>query len=272
MNTYTYLQKNSDAKAKNTHKYYLEFCEQRVKRGDIPTKDWLVIKDIVLDKKVIRAVNNNKSVIVKIGEETKIKKDYWLSKYLFNNNNPGFIRYICQFECHDDVNKYKMEPDSDDDDSFCSTDNKLPMVYSLVMPYIPLGSIKNYKWTKRNVNILKSLLSKAVQYYIMAAKKTGFIHNDFHADNIMMLSLSDVCIIDLELAELYRYTEKKKPLEKVVAKDMRKLFSSLNDIKLNINTGHVILKLNDIMDSFNDTDLDSLYEILPLIDRIEIIT
>ena len=30
---YTYLQKNSDAKAKNTHKYYLEFCEQKVKRG-----------------------------------------------------------------------------------------------------------------------------------------------------------------------------------------------------------------------------------------------
>jgi hypothetical protein len=35
--------------------------------------------------------------------------------------------------------------------------------------------------------------------------------------------------------------------------------------------GHIILKLNEIMDSFNNINLDSLYEILPLIDKIEII-
>ena len=276
MNTYTFLQKSRDAQTKTTYKYFLNTCQENITKGDLSTKDWLVIKNVILDKKVIKAMKNKEEVVVKIGQESHIKKDYWLSKYLYNNGYEGFVKYICTFECNDDIKKYKLEDQHEDlgsNKSFCIKDNALPMIYSLVMPYFSMGSIKNYKygWNIYNFNKLKNYLKKAVIYYIKAADGIGLIHNDFHIDNIMIMTNNDIVIIDLELAELYHYTSKKKSLEKIIARDLRKLFTSLDYLTLNIDTTKVQKKLNEISDNFNETNMNSLFDILKLIDDMNII-
>lgn len=48
---------------------------------------------------------------------------------------------------------------------------------------IPLGSMATYKW---DVHSLRSTLYLACLFYIDAFQEKGFIHNDFHAGNILL--------------------------------------------------------------------------------------
>lgn len=123
----------------------------------------------------------NKHVVLKIGPVSKtVLKEYEISKKL--QSIPGFVKDICVFDCHDNTNIT-----SNLASAICKAteidDNHKDV---LVMPYVHGSSIANYKWNTSNVQMLKSLLKQAVMSSMEAYHEFGFIHNDFHLDNILM--------------------------------------------------------------------------------------
>jgi hypothetical protein len=146
--------------------------------------DIIILKSILNDKKII---SKNRNIVIKISHTNKtIEKEYNIGKKLEKYNIIGFISYICLFNCYDNTyNNLKKRPNSVLS-SICSvdkTDENNKVV--LIMPYINEGSIKNFNWTEDKFDILKSLLLQAILSSYIAYDKCGFIHNDFHLDNIL---------------------------------------------------------------------------------------
>lgn len=88
-----------------------------------------------------------------MGKITKtIKKEYEYGKIL--EHIPGFIRFICLYECYDDSSDRLPR-------RICVGEkidvNKKTV---LLMPYYKLGSIRTYHWKLTEVSILKSLLKQ----------------------------------------------------------------------------------------------------------------
>lgn len=192
------------------------------------TKDFLVINRIIKNQKVFQGIFEEKNnVILKLGEDNfKIDKEYDISKYLYEKGYDNFVNFICKFSCKDNISKYSQ---IDKNIFVCDSDGKVKIT-ALLMNNYELGSIKNYKWTIDNVEILKELLIKSANILLKVSKETGFIHKDFHLDNIMISK--DIfgnfiqIIIDLELAVFvnnqeihkdYIYREDGKPIEKLLA-------------------------------------------------------
>lgn len=167
-------------------KYYIDY----IKESD----NNIIPEDIIKNKNhisIIKASINyikhkkkNKKVVIKIAHKSKTnKKEYDISLRL--KNIPGFIKYICIFDCFDESYKYIDE------------NYKIPLkicnaekteIYDnniLVSSYINTGSIKNYIWNKDNFYILKSLLKQCVCSCMYSYNEYGFIHGDLHLDNIL---------------------------------------------------------------------------------------
>jgi serine/threonine protein kinase len=113
-----------------------------------------IFKEVLLIKK--------KPIVVKIGRENQtIEKEYDYGKQLKHANIPGFIRYICLFSC-------------------------LDAPRTLLMPYISEGSLRTFEWTSEKLPILESAILQAIMSSMIAYIKCGFIHGDFHLDNILL--------------------------------------------------------------------------------------
>jgi len=131
-------------------------------------------------------INKHKHIVVKIGNPLKtIEKEWNIGIKLNNLKIEGFIKYDCLFRCHDDTySKYKSRKIIK---NICSADNKNENEkIVLVMPYISEGSIKNFNWTVDKFDILRSVIIQSIFSSFIAYHLTGFIHGDFHLDNILM--------------------------------------------------------------------------------------
>ena len=209
-----------------SQKLYLDFCYERV-FGDKNTLDWLVAKNLILSGKVVEGLlNNDMKVVIKIGtDKGRIDKEYDISKQLSVFH--GFVRYICKFSCKDDLRKYSgnWTPDV----GFCDL-NGPDKTNSIIMPYYPLGSMLKYKWTRDTFDTFKKLLKSVVEAYLVANEELGFVHNDFHLDNLLLkeskYSTFDlkVDIIDFELSEI---NEKYKKDKIKIGRDFKKIFTDL---------------------------------------------
>lgn len=269
----------------NSTKYYLSNCQANIDNNvDKNTKDFLVINRIIKNPGIFKGIfENNKNVVLKLAEnDFFINKEYIISKYLYDNGYDGFVRFLCKFSCQDNLSKYSK---IDENVYVCDSNGKVKIT-ALLMNEFELGSIKNYHWTKDNIDILKDLLKQTLTVLFKVSKETGFIHKDLHADNIMITK--DVfgyfipVIIDLEMSMFvnnkeihkdysYRGSDKDMPLEKIIiANDVKKLIGSLLELpksKINLDITKLLGKIREIIN--NETIYEVLYEILPLIDEME---
>jgi len=141
-----------------SQKYHLDMCNEKIK--DESTRDWLVAKNIILERQVVKGLlNNNMQVVVKISVSKEMnEKEYDINKQLSSYKN--FVRYICKFSCKDDLRKY-MEKGPYYDEGFCK-ENGQDMTFSIIMPYYRLGSILKYEWNKYNFKTLKKIMKEVV--------------------------------------------------------------------------------------------------------------
>ena len=122
----------------------------------------------------------NRHIVIKIGPiERSIKKEYEIGKAL--QEIPGFIKYICLFQCFDDTINTNGIPRKICNANQDEKNNK----YVLIMPYIANSSIRDHKWNINDIEILKSLLTQTILTTLMAFQKLGFLHGDLHLDNIL---------------------------------------------------------------------------------------
>lgn len=163
----------------------------------IPTNEPIsIIPEAVLknenDISIIRAIfsyskhiKKNKKIVIKIAHKSRTnQKEYDISKKL--KTIPCFIQYICIFNCFDTTYSY-IKKNEKVPQYICTADNIGDNdQYVLISSNIELGSIKNYKWTITNTNILKSLLKQSLIGLMYAYINHGFLHNDLHLDNILI--------------------------------------------------------------------------------------
>ena len=137
-----------------------------------------VIKNI--KNKQIPEVKNTRHIVAKIGFSNKtLEKEWQIGNML--DGIPGYINYICLFECFDD--SYKKEKPT----RICNAEKKPENNKKiLLMPYINEGSIKSFKWSVDKFDILRSVIIQSIMSALVAYQKIGFIHGDFHLDNILL--------------------------------------------------------------------------------------
>ena len=123
---------------------------------------------------------HNQKVVIKVGKSELIRKEYQIGERL--KNVPGFIRYICAMQCHDDLEKYKKNAAF----SICSKETHNDLMNVLIMPFMSLGSVRKYSWEEHPIEQFQSCLKQIVLSLYVAFEKDGFIHNDIHLDNVLL--------------------------------------------------------------------------------------
>jgi serine/threonine protein kinase len=104
--------------------------------------------------------NKQGHIVVKIGRESAtIQKELDIVKVLETAKIPGYIRYVCIPENHKNV---------------------------LILPYFSDGSLRTFCWEPEYFPVLKSVILQAIMSSFVAYHTCGFIHGDFHLDNIIL--------------------------------------------------------------------------------------
>ena len=229
-----------------SQKYYVDYCNKNVS-NDKNTLDWLIAKNLILSGKVVEGLlNNDMKVVIKIGTDLfSIAKEYNISKEL--SDFSGFVRYICMFSCKDDLRKYRgtWVPDV----GFCDP-NGPDKTNAIIMPFYHLGSMLKYTWSQENFHIFKDILKRVVNVLLVVNEETGFVHGDFHLDNLLLRETKSglrADIIDFELSEI---NEDNKLNQKRIGMDLRKCFADL--LKLDFITAASIAKCLTFTDKMRD--------------------
>lgn len=274
------LQKTRDYRSDKDRKFFLDVCNKRIVDNPvIRTDDWLFIKDALLDNKVMQAImDKNKPVVIKLGEQERIFKEFNTTRMLYEARVQGFVKYICAFSCVDDLTNLT-------DRGFCN--GKGSMQHALIMPYFKHGSIKTYAWTLENFHVLKSLVKETITCGMILAQQYSIIHNDLHADNIMMVSSSKTnkrfddlgigiprfgykpIMIDLEL---HHVVGEEQNIAKVFCGDLRKLFFSLGDLKKAtielLGLPDILNVIESLRDPFNQCDWAAVERVFDMVDNL----
>jgi len=247
---------------RTTKKYFLDFCKKNV-IGDANTRDWLIMKNLLLDEKVIQGIlYNTDKVVIKLGKKEEIDKEYDLNTQL--QKFKGFVRYICKFSCKDDLNKYKHDDGSWSGNGFCEP-NGLDKTNAIIMPYYELSSMLRYKWDESNFDIFKELLKQVVKILIYTNKQVGFLHNDIHSDNVMLKKSKNgeikVEIIDFDKSTINKHD---KLNYKKMGENFRILFDSVSRLECisQMSTNNLIIFTSRMRDPFENKELniDDIYE------------
>jgi hypothetical protein len=179
------LQKNTYSSQKEIPKYYLNYCQDKINKTNPNTNGWInIVKTLQLPLKVYdksrilqAKLEYHKDIVVKIGDDESIRKEYEYSKKLYKIK--GFVKFICYFECNDNFLEYPSEKRN----YLCNGEGNQMKI--IVMPYFELGSIGFYSWTPDNMHILRSCIKHALLTYI-SAFTYGYLHGDFHPGNVLM--------------------------------------------------------------------------------------
>ncbi len=147
--------------------------------------DITILKSIITDESI---TSKHKHIVVKIGKVNKtIEKEFMISKTLENEKIPGFIHYMCLFQCYDNTYQIIQNSKNRPNIKLCKANKDENNHKSiLLMPYIMEGSIKKTMWSSYKYNILKSVISQVLLSSLQAYQICGFIHNDLHLDNILL--------------------------------------------------------------------------------------
>ena len=151
-----------------------------------PTDEWLYIKSYLSDPQfnvLLGQMKHYKDVVVKFGSVSEMKTEYDIGQTAFVHKVPNFIKYLCWFTCEDSVHELKRR-DFSIDHHICKSKGKSLGI--LVMPYYPLGSIEDYRWTRGNIETLKNVLLQVVYAILYAHESFGFVHGDLHLGNVLI--------------------------------------------------------------------------------------
>lgn len=247
-------------------KYYLD-CQSKV-AGNKNTREWLIVKNILLDSKVILGLlNQNMQVVIKIGDRQHIDREYAINKQL--QQYRGFTRYICEFNCRDKLNKYIPKDFNGNilysyrDTGFCENDGDV-QTYSIIMPYYPLGNMMNYHWNESNFGLFKNIIKDIIAILLYVNNEIGFLHNDLHLENIMVKSKNDHVTFDLIDFELSTINVDDKNNLKKLGQNFRKLFNDIGRLDyIDYKSIYELILLTDSMrDPFEKVDLNDLSRLI----------
>lgn len=185
-----YLERH-EYKQNGGNKYHIDCNKVRENKDDIKINSVIRYKnDVSIVSGVLSGIKNDlipnlkssRHIVVKIGYENRtLEKEFSVSMKLNEYKIPGYINYICLFSCYDDTYD-KIKPEK-----ICNAEEITKnMRKVLIMPYIREGSVRTCKWTKDKFELLKYTIIHIVMSAFLAYHKTGFIHNDFHLDNILL--------------------------------------------------------------------------------------
>jgi hypothetical protein len=207
--------------------------------------------------------DNRIDIVLKVGLSNSINKEYEIAKKI--QEQPNFIRYFCKFVCEDNIKKIIKQQNMINTYNLCKSGNE--EIGILVMNYYNVGSIGNYNWNTENFNVLKNVLKQCVYAYLFAYSKFGFVHGDFHSDNILLKKKNKyeidyfykVLIIDTFEIRIMDFEKSKinDTLEfKCVLNDIEKLFDSVkNDDRRNIKLNYKNEKLRKMK---NTSSIDNI--------------
>lgn len=231
----TRLKRDTTVKSvdKTSFKYKLD-CNSKINKDNPTTEIWLnVLKKIPQVPILIGKLDiTKKIVVVKFEDYDAMSKEYEVSKILYKEKIPNIIKFYCFFSCVEDREKFKILETVEKNTSLCISPGK--GTGFIIMPYYEIGSVMKYKWTQKNLDILKNIMSQTILALCSAYIKTGFVHLDLHLNNVLL-----------------RKTKK----EKIIYKDL--------DITLN-STGLYSIILDFERSKFNGTIEEfknSLYKI-----------
>ena len=220
--------------------------------------------------------DNKKDIVIKVGIKESINKEYEIAEQI--KELPNFIRYYCKFICFDNIRKIIKNEDMITTYYLCK--NGKEEIGILTMNYYNLGSIGSYNWNNENINLLKNVLRQSIYAYLFAYYKNGFIHGDFHCDNILLKN-KKICEIDYTFKKIqieslevrimdFEKSRLNKDLEfKFVLSDIEKLLNSISvneryTVKFNYKNGMLRKMKNKIMIeninaySLNETHFNNL--------------
>jgi RIO-like serine/threonine protein kinase len=133
------------------YKYYVDCFEKYTEYEFVRNQN-----DISILEAIIKF--NQQPIVVKIGT---IEKEYHYGKILENSKIPGYIRIF-------------KTPITDIPENV------------LIMPYISEGSLRKFGWNPEYLAMLKSVILQIIMSSFVAYETCGFIHGDFHLDNILL--------------------------------------------------------------------------------------
>jgi serine/threonine protein kinase len=134
------------------NKYHIDCFEKNADYELVRNQNDVSILEAIIETK------QQQPIVVKIGT---IEKEYHYGKILENAKIPGYIRIF-----------------------------ETPITYIpenvLIMPYISEGSLRKFNWTPEYFDMLKSVILQTIMSSFVAYETCGFIHGDFHLDNILL--------------------------------------------------------------------------------------
>lgn len=170
-------------------KYKID-CQSRINPDNPETKEWLEIKNKMKHSGDVKLFNGilekKKSIIVKIGTNMILNKEYDIGKIIDTLDLPTFISFNCIFSCNDNIKSLdsKLNNNNTNRKYLCRKDgDKLTMI---IMPNVKLGLLYTFKWDRDNFYILKNILKHIIMSLCYARTNIGFVHNDLHIGNVLL--------------------------------------------------------------------------------------
>lgn len=187
----TYLQKSSNSNNPNSGKYLIS-CQEKITIENPTTAEWLHILEELKptnfkdkNRVLLGVLEKRSNVVIKISDSDRIYHEYYIGDVLKEHHVPGFIEYICKFQCNDDYKKYHPKGNSTSTStSLCKGPGDDMKV--IVMPYYSYGNLKLYKWKPENYHALKTCILQVVLSLLQAYESAHIIHNDIHLQNVLI--------------------------------------------------------------------------------------
>ena len=174
----------SNSKHINSNYKYKINCQEKITAENPTSEKWLQILNKIdhasNDFKILIALYEKKdSIVVKIGNKNKIKKEVDIVNEL--DEIPNIIYFYCHFICHDNFDTIGNTS------SICKElDNKTVEQGVIVIPYYELGQLDKFNWTRNDFTKLKSLIKHISCTLLYAFQKKKFIDRDTHLGNILL--------------------------------------------------------------------------------------
>lgn len=165
----------------NSQKYFIKGLESQANLIKVLKELKKVApRDIDFQKsQLLESTLDKTAVIIKIGDNNDMDNEYTISKSL--RRTKGFIKFLGYFTCEDDFREFFQGKRN----TICTGKGNMKVI---IIPYYELGSLASYNWSSQNIITLQSSLYLSCLFYMDAYIEKGFIHNDFHAGNILLKS------------------------------------------------------------------------------------
>ena len=210
----------------------------------------------------------NGMVVVKIAPED-LQKEWDMYNLLKSLDIPDLTTYFCYFRCADSITRL-VQP-------FCEGMGDTMQV--LVMEHVAAKSFKSFDWSKVHIGVMRSCIKHAIMFALVAYRRCGFVHGDFHLDNILVQPTHATAItydsVDLPLLGYqirvldFEFSKTDQPVRRFfeeVRVFVRKLLQ-LDDFLLPDDVNRMSMMIRSWIDG-GEQDPDVVLRLLPMCDTL----